>query len=675
MLTVLLYDERLSSMITEYRPFWDPFLSSGEFAVCKWRTQGRTVADALPDLYDTVGEEGDWRAVVLYHSMAEVGSNPFDFFEGTESAKEVEENALIRLTHMLSVVPHRIQFAPVGVKKNLQEMGESSAAAGEEESSAPAGAEASPDVRLGVMDKDYIQDRDLVFEARDEDKDYYSLGESNYEILCARPNKIVLVATRKKNMSEELLHGRNKEKQERCLKSRRGGFCDRNDYPANVRFLIYDTWYASTVMGERDQFILMHAMMTLLMNESAVTLRSEEVYRLLIQIDEEELEHWLMMYQEKMNLINNRIRMVHQYLEEERENRRDFGTLPDMDVHYYVDLAIENPEKYEISERPYKLYKDVRQSDEKTWRMAKSGSQKALASLLKEPLRKLKYSLDNVRQVVREEEQPVTGRFTKEQLEDAQAEMEQLERGMFQGDATPAARLNEEERDECEGVVEKRLVPRMNRRIALVSLIAAALLFYAGFLPFWYSARKNPEALAEMILIIAAGLGLLFLIWLLFLIITRKRLHNAIRSYNKVIAKVVDSYRRLQKQYQDYVTRAFNYRKYWHFVRELQEDDDKFYVDQTIKTEINLLRHKSAADRSLDLCSRVRRAMNIQNQTYAFYESEDPITFGMLPEESGYYELSYQPRRPDNPWADETCVYYGYEFVSGFGIKREEWNA
>lgn len=670
MLTVLIYDERLSSMITDYKPFWDPFLNEGEFALCSWRTQGRTVPDAVPDLYETVGDSADWRAVVLYHAMAPIGTNPFDFFEGSESAEEVENNDLIRLAHMLSTVPHKIQFMPVGVKEPRFAHVPDGILVTDEEADLTDAEENTP-----LTDKDFILDRELDFSSKNEDKDYYSFGDSNYELLCARPTKIILIATRRRNMSEEKLRSAKRAVRE-CSGGMQPieGFCDRNDYPANIRFLVYDTWYASETMGTRDQFILLNALQTLLMNESVLSLRAEEVYRLIIQIDETELEKWLLTYQEKMTVIDNRIQMLRVYLREMRENRRETGELPDLTVNYYVDLSIDAPDSYEISAKNYRLFRDAPRPDQKEWQKEKAESHRALSALLKEPVRRLKHSLEGIRKTIKFEEQPVSGRFTSEMLEDASMQMEQLERGLFQSDATPAARLNEAERDELEMQVTAYIERRLSRPMALCGILLAGLFFVAGFIPYFCAAWRKPVAASEMAFLILVGLGILFAIWVLFLLLDRHLLRKKIRKYNTLINKVVDSYRALQRQYQEYVTKAFNYRKYWHFVRGLREEDDKFFLDEAAKAEVNLLRHKGAAQQALDLCARVRSAMDISDREMPLCEMKEPFTFSETPEQSGFYALDYV-QRPNNPWADETAVYYGYPYLSGFCVRREEGHA
>ena len=365
-------------MITEYKPFWDPFLKNEEFSLCRWKTKEKTLAAAVPDLYETLGEETMWRAVVLYHGPAERGTNPFDFFSGEESAQEVEQNDLIRLTHMLSIVPRRVEVYPkppqagsgktgtAGAEPVSSETGAGTSGAAADVGMVPSEAGNPPaadaDISAAVSegtppygkspegaeytDKDYILDRELHFVSLREDKDYYTLGDSNYEILCARPSKILLVATRKKDLSEEALHRSgiplSTEVSQIPCALPKAGFCDRNDYPANIRYLVYDAHMingtAGPVMGEKDQFVLMHALMTLLMNEAAVQLRAENVYRICINVDEDALRKWACGWEEKQHQISLRVSAMQRYLEEDRLNSKDYGELPDLDENYYIDL-------------------------------------------------------------------------------------------------------------------------------------------------------------------------------------------------------------------------------------------------------------------------------------------------------------------------------------------------
>ena len=723
-------------MITEYKPFWDPFLKNEEFSLCRWKTKETTLAAAVPDLYETLGEETMWRAVVLYHGSAERGTNPFDFFSGEESAQEVEQNDLIRLTHMLSVVPRRVEVYPeppqtgsagrpgtfqaaaaedaagtsaIGAAQaaegtlqaaaaedaaGISAIGAAQAAEGAAQAAAGNGTDSpgtaagsapsgSAPARAEYTDKDYILDTELHFVSRREDKDYYTLGDSNYEILCARPGKILLVATRKKDLSEEALHRSgvplNTEVSQIPCALPKAGFCDRNDYPANIRYMVYDAHMingtAGPVMGEKDLFILMHAMMTLLMNESAVQLRAENVYRIRINVDEDALRKWVCSWEEKQHQIGLRVSAMQRYLEEDRQNSRDFGELPNLEENYYIDLSIDSNENYTVSDEAFRLMKDSPRPDEAAWRQEKSKTNNALRSLLKEPVRRLKYSLEKVREIVRREETPASGRFSVEQLEDAGMEMEKLEREMFQGDVITTARVNEKEKERLERDVQEQVETRMTKRVAFGGLFLSFLVFAAGMIP-WLVGTYNsgdPVALSESLIFIAGGAGLLLAVWVIFLLISRWRLRRRIRGYNDSIGKVVDSYRALQREYQGYVTKAFNYRKYWAFIGTLHEEDNKFYVDDNARARVNLLRHKGAAGRAMDLCARLKKAMNIQDELSVYTGEPEQFTFGETPEESGYYVLPYKPRRPDNPWAEEN-IYYGYDFVDGFQVKREEWN-
>ena len=108
MFTVIFYDSEIQNFLKEHMSFIQPFVARNEFALCRWNTAGMTINEAIPELYDIVGECKEWRAIVLHHKFCDGSENPYDIFTGNESAEEIEQNDLIRLTHMLSSVPRNL---------------------------------------------------------------------------------------------------------------------------------------------------------------------------------------------------------------------------------------------------------------------------------------------------------------------------------------------------------------------------------------------------------------------------------------------------------------------------------------------------------------------------------------------------------------------------------------
>ena len=101
----------------------DEFLETGVFAVCPWHQTGTSVAEALPELESLLGNEEEWRAIVLTDlrkgdlPVEEDAhyDNVFDFPENygrriDDKARE-SERPLVRLTQMLGGLPEKTSVA------------------------------------------------------------------------------------------------------------------------------------------------------------------------------------------------------------------------------------------------------------------------------------------------------------------------------------------------------------------------------------------------------------------------------------------------------------------------------------------------------------------------------------------------------------------------------------
>ena len=112
-------DEDVWSSYLRYDFVLDEYCESGAFDVCSWHPDGMSVAAAVPDLAAIVGDEEQWRAIIVCdlrkESVAEEKDfhldNPFDFPE-TYWAKlddplEESPHAIVRLTQMLGGLPEK----------------------------------------------------------------------------------------------------------------------------------------------------------------------------------------------------------------------------------------------------------------------------------------------------------------------------------------------------------------------------------------------------------------------------------------------------------------------------------------------------------------------------------------------------------------------------------------
>ena len=107
MFTVILPDSRLAGTLENCRLLFEPYLLAGELAFCPWGEEGRTEDAFLSALTALTAGKSRWQALVLTDSALPFAENPFDF-EAAGRPYSPSENALVRLTHLLSQKPRDI---------------------------------------------------------------------------------------------------------------------------------------------------------------------------------------------------------------------------------------------------------------------------------------------------------------------------------------------------------------------------------------------------------------------------------------------------------------------------------------------------------------------------------------------------------------------------------------
>lgn len=80
MFTVIFAEQETIKLFEETKMFFGPLLDSKNIAFCEWNKYAETFEEMVPDIYDIVEFQKEWRAIILNNSNIEK-INPFDFTE------------------------------------------------------------------------------------------------------------------------------------------------------------------------------------------------------------------------------------------------------------------------------------------------------------------------------------------------------------------------------------------------------------------------------------------------------------------------------------------------------------------------------------------------------------------------------------------------------------------
>ena len=314
--TVIITDQHRntkSSLFTDIHwRLFSPFLKErGEsISICDWNKSGRTIEEAVPELYEAIRGYPEWRAIIFVHqSQSERAKsnpdNPFDF--ECNRGKDIKElltsfnaSPLVSLTHMLA------GFPPLGVDMFETQYGcvcsvncvntdcyyrdgsrimqsEYDAMNEEEDNDCEQKIlknKCGGSLKLFLREMPYAPE---VTEANAKITDHYYLKEN-------RPTEVILLGTRQTNKLDE-------RKQTRATVKKAWEFYDEEEssdfwriYPNVCRFLCFDLVNREHTLYQSELWKLSLLLLTIATNQiPPQSLQAYQIFKVDLSIDTDRL--------------------------------------------------------------------------------------------------------------------------------------------------------------------------------------------------------------------------------------------------------------------------------------------------------------------------------------------------------------------------------------------------
>ena len=314
MYTILIMAKETSDNLQEHYPAFRNVIESSDIGICPWIMSGQTVETALPQLYDLVDNNREWRAVVVMYDEDKLdlngAINPYDFLgkvgkngkvnNGTEEVTkltldESNREPLLRLTHFLMGAPlpspeyDKVEVWPYE---------------GDWKSDSPG----DPYIRYRVRDEERYEK--LV--------DKYKKWNAEHTMQGLIPSELILVTTRNvafRKDSETIrqaweVHNENDS----------STFWRRNLYPHSSRFLVFDIEKRGKMYEERDSFRFWSSVLTLVGNDiDSNTLQPQKLYRIDVRMDSAKLSDVFQEAVKNLNLAKFKLQRSLDYDDSEKD--------------------------------------------------------------------------------------------------------------------------------------------------------------------------------------------------------------------------------------------------------------------------------------------------------------------------------------------------------------------
>ena len=600
MFTVLIAEkEHIDAIRQENKLFFEPFLENKELAFCEWNPGGETLSEAVPGLYDTVGRQRQWRAIILERTDKDLikTQNPFDSVpadelknlqipspqpEKAETPKknpEAEETmeALYNSTEVRTVEVEKWEaewkdyFAmrtklkeaayAEALKLPLQKLGTWLCYRPEEYATEDvAETENAMDwamKRLGNPDDkpsvrlEKLSRAQYKLELKMKEKIRREFVDGNY-LNIAYPAEVQCVALR--TPDNQFFHPKAfwTVRQE----SDYSAFADRNMYFDKMRFMAFDLLPKSHRDFRNDYIRFMAFLLLLATNPvPSSTLQARRLYRIEMEIDETPLRTLVTSYDRKLAASFDNIQA-----EVEQIRGEIPGDLTDRDVERLFCTPAEvavvlddtcEPDKVR-AEKDYGLFFDSPENEFHKWNRSYKNSGKALAYIAKQQGRAVRKSVSQMHFSSEVTDVNIT-RLTPLQMDDIKDYTDATEDEMVNSippDLTDMSKYEKELEDASEKV-KKVIEQRMSRKTTLILAAVCLGLFFICFCPFRFDNGGSMRTTTTALGLIAGMLAVIAGIMVAVLFYLRSQVTGAVSAYNDkangIMTQIYDGLKKFSK--------------------------------------------------------------------------------------------------------------------------------
>jgi hypothetical protein len=574
----------MTPLFDEYKRLFAPFLieRGGIVCQCPWDESGSNIEQAVPDLYKSIKDHPEWRAIILVSPeqnelLPFSSNNPFDFIYNHGDELLIKENPvpLVRLTHMLAGFPslgvkgYETGYVYYDVKTGafkecmykgkpiLQSVIEKLIDEDREKYEEKCKQKGQPVLKSDIekregryrkaFEEKYIKNNDsdtkrklVEIHYSPEEKAVYKTLTEKYAFKENRPAEVLLLSTREISALDD--HEAIREAVRRAWQ-----FHDEEEssnfwkiYPNTCRFLCYDLINQEHTLYQREVWRFFLLALTLAFNRiPGQALQAYRLYNADLNINTGDLRDVLDGHMEKLlsvqAIIQERmLRVPELTLDKKKE------LVPTRDISVKFEDVDEGSVK--VNSDGLGLASDCPAPETKFWREYIQSTKQTIDNILSAPQEIVALKALETRHAAGAflGIEHVLDRFQKERIHKRINELESqvinanvygmLDAGVYMAEIAEA------------GVtVRKSLGLRLTRRNVLLISLCSLLVYLCGYIPYMVnSARISGLAFGASLGLTVIALSLLAAGGLLVLWFLRRRLVEKLKTYNKTVRAIFD---------------------------------------------------------------------------------------------------------------------------------------
>jgi len=693
--TVIITDRRTTPLFDKYKRLFAPFFTErgGSVCQCPWYESGDDIEQAVPDLYKSIKDHPEWRAIILINPeqnelLPFSSNNPFDFFCNRQKEPLVQENKapLVSLTHMLAGYPtlgvkgYETGYFYYDVKTNTRKECTFKEGAYKGKPILQSTVEKYVDEAAYKMIEDKYKQKGLldlknnkefqnevekykyIIREKIEDKYIYKKFGNDikpmlvevpyspeekaiYKALTEkfafkenRPTEVLLLSTREIFTADDNESIREAVRRAWQFHDDEESSCFWQVYPNTCRFICYDLINPEHTLYDRELWRFFLLALTLSVNQiPSPALQAYRLYNADININAEDLRGELDKHIENLMSIQT---IIQERIKREPELTRDKKKelVPSQDISVKFENVDESDVK--VNEDELGLTSDCPVPEIKFWRDYTQSTKQTIDNILSAPQEIAASKALEMRCAVNTfcGKEQVLDRF---QIERIHKRINDLEPQVI--NANVYSMLNTDvymaEMADAGAAVRKSLGLRLTKRNVLLISLCSLMVYLCGFLPYMVNSAKISRSafgasfgLAVIALLFLAAGGLLVL-WFL-----RRRLVKKLKKYNKTVREIFDRVNKGAQVYADYFSSVCTYMYAKSLLSGITLKHDNDYTERrTLSAHLISLEYEIEAGKKL--CSLHGTPSNASSLNNSFADVSESV-FSKLPSASQFYELA-----------------------------------
>lgn len=580
--TVVIAEKEHIDSVQEYSLFLKPFIDLDKVVFCPWDTDGKTLAEAVPTLVESVSCEKRWRAIVLCGEGTIEQKNPFNVvgFAAPDKPVSRDPEELQEYFSALREAKFRAydEAAQQPLSRLMTCLCESPIASG-----GVNGASRDPEFAEYVAEASYKET--LRREIRGEEK-----------LSIELPAEILCVAKRTCKECEEDIQSSWTPH----LEHQYSRFSDWNMYFDKMRYLVFDILPKNHQNYTFDYIRFLYALLLLASNDTPEgCLRPNRVYLLNCENNESALRRLLISYDEKLDATHAQLENELQALRHKKKPR-----LTDAEAQSVFCANITVPVNLDPSFDKSTLLSDHKQlgfsedcpkSEYGVWDGSYLQSRKSLHRLLKMPRRSLKKAAGDMRQLDEVENDSIK-QLNAFQMEDVEEFIGNAELTMVStktedlGDTSRFYKLMETE----DKAIRNKIETRMSKKTTIWLGVIAIILYLVGFVPLLISNRGDIDSRTMALAIMACAAGLMLIVGAVCLVYLRHALVQLFKRFNARMADICTEIEDNMQRFSRYLSAACNVMRGMSVVNYYKEHEDEDTLQMRIrkKHQMDIIRRR-----------------------------------------------------------------------------------